>query len=157
MRKHILSAAPESADQPGIDVRSLATVYVTSEDSAHPIDLAFDGHHGPGGTYWLAAQPGPQKIIVAFDTPHTIQKVIVETEEREASRTQEMALAISRDGGSTYRELRRQEFNFNPDSTTWEREEWILAEADVTHVSLSIKPDKGRKDCRASLTTFALS
>jgi len=156
MRKHILPSAPESRDSTTIDVSSLATVYVTSEDPSHPIDLAFDGHRGPGATHWLAGQPGPQKIIVAFDSPQTIQKVILETEEREVSRTQEMDLSISRDGGETYRELRRQEFNFSPDSTTWEREDWMIAERGVTHVRLSIKPDKGGKEFRATLTTFAL-
>ena len=156
MRKRILPVE-ESAGSDAIDVRSLATVYVTSEDGAHPIDLAFDGRQGPGATHWLAGQPGPQKIIIAFDHPQTIHKVVVETEERDASRTQEMTLSISKDGGRAYRDVRRQEFTFSPGGATWEREEWVLAEPEVTHVSLVIKPDKGVHTSRASLTTFAVS
>jgi hypothetical protein len=155
MRKRILPVE-ESADSDAIDVRSLATVSVTSEDAEYPIDLAFDGRQGPGATHWLAGQAGPQKIIIAFDHPQTIQKVVIETEEREASRTQEVTLSLSKDGGRTYRDVRRQEFNFSPDGTTWEREEWTLAERDITHVRLAIKPDKGGGVSRAALTTFAV-
>jgi allantoicase len=119
--------------------------------------LAFDGRRGPGATHWLAEQTGPQKVIIAFDHPQTIRKVVVETEERDASRTQEITLSISKDGGRTYRDLRRQEFNFSPDGSTWEREDWTLAEEAVTHVQLAIKPDKGGRPFRAALTTFAVS
>ena len=156
MRKQILPIGA-STETDAIDVRSLATVYVTSEDGAHPIDLAFDGQGGPGATRWLAGQAGPQTIIVAFDHPQTIHRVVIETEEREASRTQEMTLSLSKDGGRTYRDVRRQEFNFSPDGTTWEREDWTLAEPEVTHVRLAIKPDKGGGASRAALTTFAVS
>jgi hypothetical protein len=156
MRKRIIPLE-ESVESDAIDVHSLATVSVTSEDGAHPIDLAFDGRRGPGATHWLAEQTGPQKVIIAFDHPQTIRKVVVETEERDASRTQEITLSISKDGGRTYRDLRRQEFNFSPDGSTWEREDWTLAEEAVTHVQLAIKPDKGGRPFRAALTTFAVS
>ena len=155
MRKQILPLQGP-AESGAIDVPSLATVYVTSEDGAHPIDLAFDGRHGQGATHWLAEQAGPQQIMIAFDHPQTIQKVVIETEEREATRTQEMTLSISKDGGRTYRDVHRQEFNFSPDGATWEREEWTLAEQAVTHVRLGIKPDKGGRASRAALTTFAV-
>jgi hypothetical protein len=65
-------------------------------------------------------------------------------------------LAVSHDGGSTYRELLRQEFNFSPSGTTFEREEWTTAAGEVTHLRLCIKPDKGDWPCRASLTTLSL-
>ena len=56
-------------------------------------------------------------------------------EEREISRTQEVHLAVSSNGGGeTYRELLRQEFAFNPATTTWECEDWAVAEFNVTHV-----------------------
>jgi hypothetical protein len=38
-----------------------------------------------------------------------------------------LQLAISLDGGRTYRELLRQEYNFSPPGTTFEREEWVVA------------------------------
>ena len=95
-------------------------------------------------------------MILAFDTPQTIRHVGLEVEERHVSRTQELHLSVSNDGGETYRECRRQEFNFSPDGATFEREEWAMSEPGVTHVRVTIKPDKGGKNCRATLTSLAL-
>src|SRR5439155_22200517 len=100
------------------DIAAVATVLVSSEDPRYPIDHAIDGRRGPGASRWIAAQSGEQTLILAFDTPQTIRKIRVEVEEPEISRTQEMAVSISQDGGQTYRELLRQEYNFNPPGTT---------------------------------------
>jgi hypothetical protein len=155
MRKHILHSqlSPEVGEIP---VASIATVFVTSEDIGHPVDQAFDPHRGPGGTRWIAEKAGEQTIILAFDTPQTIRQVNLEFEETEVSRTQELQLAMSNDGGEHYRELRRQEFNFSPDGATFEREEWTISEARVTHLRIKIKPDKRGKPYRATLTSFVL-
>jgi len=65
-------------------------------------------------------------------------------------------LCLSCDGGRTYRELLRQEYNFSPPGTTFEREKWTVSAEGVTHLRLVIKPDKGDKPCRATLTSFVL-
>jgi hypothetical protein len=155
VRKHILHSQ-DSSDAQQIPVASVATVLVSSEDAHHPIDHAFDQHTGPGGTRWVAGKAGEQTVILAFDTPQAIRHVILEVEERQVSRTQELQLSVSNDGGKSYRELRRQEFNFSPDGAAFEREEWATSEANVTHLRITIKPDKGGKDCRATLTSLAL-
>jgi hypothetical protein len=156
MRKYILHRFNESPQKEEIPIGSLATVFVSSEEIDHPIDYVFDQQRGPGGTCWIAGEDGEQIVILAFDTPQTIDQVAIEVEEPNVYRTQEIQLAVSKDGGVTYRELRRQEFNFSPDSTTFEREEWTISEQDITHVRLWIKPDKGGKDCRATLTSISL-
>ena len=155
MRKYILHSQ-ERSETSEIAVASTATVFVSSEEADHPIDHAFDDHRGPGGTQWVADQAGEQTVILAFDTPQTIRHVGLEVEERHVSRTQELHLSVSNDGGETYRECRRQEFNFSPDGATFEREEWAMSEPGVTHVRVTIKPDKGGKNCRATLTSLAL-
>jgi hypothetical protein len=137
------------------DIAAVATVLVSSEDPRHPIDYAFDGQRGPGASRWIAAQSGEQTLILAFDTPQTIRKILVEVEEPEISRTQEMAVSISQDG-QTYRELLRQEYNFSPPGTTLEHEEWSIKADAITHLRLRIKPDKGGNAGRATLTTLAL-
>jgi hypothetical protein len=155
LRKHIVKAPPSHlGPQPGeMDIAATATVQVTSEDAAHPIEHVFDHRRGPGGSRWIAAEPGEQTLILAFDTPQTMHQTIVEVEEREVSRTQELQLSVSHDGGQTYREMRRQEYNFSPPGTTCEREEWTVMAEGVTHLQLWIKPDKGGKPCRATLTS----
>ena len=72
------------------------------------------------------------------------------------SRTQELHVAISRDGGHTYQTLLRQEYTFSPPGTTFEREEWAIQAEGVTHLQLVITPDKGGTPCYATLTALAL-
>ena len=158
LRKQIFKVPPSlPAPQPGeIDIVAMAIVQVTSEDPAHPIDEIFDNRRGPGGSRWIAAEPGAQTLILVFDTPQTIRQTILEVEEPEVSCTQDLRLSVSHDGGQTYRELRHQEYNFSPPGTTFEREDWKVTAERVTHLQLWIKPDKGGKPCRATLTSLVL-
>jgi hypothetical protein len=157
LRKQILEhpTIPSSSGDE-INVPAVATVLVTSESTDHPIEHVFDGSRGPGGTRWVAALPGEQTVILVFDEPQSIRRIIMEAEEQSVSRTQELAFGVSQDGGQTYRELLRQEFNFSPTGTTFEREEWAVSADNVTHLRLSLKPDKGNQMCVATLTTLAL-
>jgi hypothetical protein len=159
LRKHIIRApASAPAPTPGeIDIAAVATVLVTSEAAEHPVDHAFDLHRGPGGSRWIAGEPGEQTLILAFDAPQAIRRVALEVEEPEVARTQELQLAVSTDGGRTYREVLRQEYNFSPPGTSFEREDWTLDAVGVTHLRLMIRPDKGSKPCRATITSLALS
>lgn len=158
LRKQILKEAPRAPlARPGeIDIAATAVVHVTSEAADHPIDHVFDDSRGPGGSRWVADGPGEQTLIIAFDTPQTLRTIRLEVEEQETSRTQELQIAISCDGGQTYSELLRQEYNFSPPGTSFEREEWSIKAEGVTHVRVWIKPDKGGKPCRATLTSLVL-
>ena len=80
----------------------------------------------------------------------------VETEELYASRTQVLTLSLSQDDGRTYREILRQEFNFSPPGTTFERERWSVVAARVTHLRVAILPDKGGALYRATLTSLEI-
>jgi hypothetical protein len=137
-------------------IATVATVQATSETPKHPIDHAFDEHRGSGGTRWIAGELGEQTVILAFDAPQRIKQIFLEVEELEVARTQELQLCLSYDGGRTYRELLRQEFNFSPAGTTFEREKWLVSAEGVTDLRLVIKPDKGDKPCRATLTSFVV-
>jgi hypothetical protein len=158
LRKRVLDQFSAKPSRPpgGKNIEALATVAVTSEAPGHPIDNAFDGRGGPGGSCWIAADPGEQALIVAFDAPQEIREIDLEVEEPEASRTQEVSLGLSRDGGQTYREVLRQEYNFAPPGTTFEREQWAVNGEGITHVRLVINPDKSGRPCRATVTSFAL-
>src|SRR5262249_43439721 len=148
-----ITSAPRSGEKA---IAAIATVLVTSEAADHPIDHAFDHRRGPGGTRWVAAAPGEQRLILAFDTPQTIRTISLEVEESEVSRTQVLHVSVSSDGGQTYQELRRQEYAFSPPGTTFEREEWAVTVEGVTHLQLVITPDKGGHPCRATLTSLVV-
>jgi hypothetical protein len=161
LRKNILKqdrseTVPPAMSATMISIPDVASVLVSSEDSLHPIDHVFDDHNGPGGTRWIAGEVGEQTIIVAFDRPLRLQKVNLEIEEPEMSRTQELSLGISDDGGQRYKEVLRQEYNFSPPDATFEREWWAVPVENMTHLRLIIKPDKGNKHSRATVTSLKL-
>ena len=140
-----------------ISIANVATVQVTSEETDHPIDNAFDPSRGPGGSRWIAGALGEQSVTLVFDSPQTIRQIGIEVEELAVSRTQELSLSTSSDGGRTYRELIRQEFNFSPPATSFERELWSVSAGVVTHLRLEIKPDKGGRVGRATLTSLTVA
>lgn len=158
LRKQIITAFPgHPVSHAGeIDIAATAIVHVTSEDPAHPIEHAFDHQRGPGGSRWVAAEAGEQTLVLAFDTPQMIHQILVEIEETAVHRTQELQVAVSHDGGQSYRELRRQDYTFSPPGTTFEREDWVVRAEGVTHLQLRLKPDKGGQPCRATLTALVL-
>jgi hypothetical protein len=139
-----------------IDIAAVATVLVTSEAPDHPIDQVFDLDQGRRGAHWIAGEPGEQMVTLAFAAPQTINQILLEVEQPDFARTQELHLSLPCDGGRTYRELLRQEFNFSPPGTTFEREKWTISVQGVTHLRLVIKPDKGEKSCRAKLTSLVV-
>jgi hypothetical protein len=92
-------------------VGKVALAEVTSEDKTHPIESALVGGEKRG---WRAAEPGPQTIRLLFDKPQRIKRIQLAFEETETKRTQECTLRWSRDGGQSYREIVRQQWNFSP-------------------------------------------
>lgn len=158
MRKEILGSDGRGGKAAGdeLAVAELARVQVSSELAEHPVEHAFDGRRGPGGSRWVAETPGEQTLVLVFDAPQAVRTVALEIEEKEESRTQELQLAVSRDGGKSYQEIVRQEFNFAPSGATFEREEWQVGGEPVTHLRLQIKPDKGSSRRRVSLTSLVL-
>jgi hypothetical protein len=158
LRKQILKDFPGArvAWPDAKDIPALATVLFTSEAPDHPVDCLFDSKAGPGGTRWVAASEGEQTLILAFDTPQTIRDISLEVEEPGTSRTQVLSVALSEDGGLTYRERIRQEFTFSPPGTTFEREVWAVPAEGVTHLRLMIRPHKGEGPARATLTALAV-
>jgi hypothetical protein len=158
LRKQVIKAASSAPIPPSddIEIAAVATVLVTSEAPNHPIDHAFDDRRGPAGSGWVAGEPGEQTVILAFDRPQAIRWVALEVEEPEVARTQELQLAVSHDGGRTYREVLRQEYTFSPPGTTFEGEGWAVNSDAVTHLRLHIKPDKGGEPCRATITSLRL-
>ena len=138
------------------DIPALATVLVTSEAPDHPVDHLFDTSGGPGGTRWIAGVAGEQTLVLAFDAPQSIRAIGIEAEEPSATRTNVLTISLSEDGGRTYREQIRQEFNFSQPGSTFEREEWSVPAERITHVRVVIQPDKGHAPHRATLTSLTV-
>jgi hypothetical protein len=95
-----------------LNLDELAVVHVTSEQSDYPIESAFLAD----GVGWRAASKGTQTIRLVFDEPQHINRIWLMFEEAENARTQEFVLRWSADGGQTFHEIVRQQWNFGPDS-----------------------------------------
>ena len=142
------------AHQHWLNVDALAQVEVTSEEAEHPIESGLL----PGGeSGWRAGQSGPQIVRLVFDKPQSIKRLHLEFHEDQLERTQQFVLRWSSNGGESYREIVRQQYNFSPPATTDEREDYPVDLDGVTTLELSIVPDISGGPARASLAQLRLA
>jgi len=141
------------SEETWLDLKKLAKVEVTSEDPKHPMESALGICAGPG---WMAAARGEQTIRLLFDSPVKLRRICVVFHEYTGNRTQEFVIGWSCDGGKTYREIVRQQFNFSSGATK-EVEDYEVQLDQVTNLELRINPDINGGDSRASLETLRLA
>lgn len=137
-----------------LDVERAAIVEVTSEDKDYPVESAFASGEARG---WRAAMAGSQTIRLVFDQPQRLEHISFVFEENETARTQEFVLRRSPDGGSSSKEIVRQQWNFSPPETTREVEEYEVELSNVTVLELIITPNTSGGAARASLKSMRLS
>jgi len=157
MRKRIgnpVSQQNVNSDHKWLDIEKLAMVEVTSEDAEFPIESALLPDKASG---WRASGPGKQIIRLLFDNPRRLQWIRLNFEELEIERTQEYILRWSPDGGQSYQEIIRQQWNFSPEGSTNEVEDYQIELPAVTILELSINPDISKKNAFASLEELRLA
>ena len=157
MRKCVIGQCPRevSAVEPGwLDLERLAQVEITSEDADYPIDSALIPGTGSG---WRAAQSGEQTIRLLFDEPLRLTRIHLVFHEGEWERTQEFVLQWSSDGGQSYREIVRQQYNFSPPEAVREVEDYDVDLDGVTALELKIVPDISGGSAWASLTQLSVA
>jgi hypothetical protein len=151
MRKRLIRPEPRDTG-PWLPVAELASVEMTSEDPAAPVESALQGR-APG---WRATEAGPQTIRIVFDRPHALRRIRLVFDEPELARTQELVLRWSPDGQS-FREVVRQQWNFSPAGATREVEDYRVDLATVKVLALDIVPSIGGGRAVASLTELRLA
>jgi hypothetical protein len=157
MRKRLIAEVRDSTlppEQDWLNVEDLAQVEVTSEDPAHPIESAL--LHG-AGSGWRAAEPGTQTIRLLFDRPQRLRWIRVDFVEPDFERTQEYVLRWSPDGGQSFRDIVRQQWNFSPQAATTEREDHRVDLSGVTVLELTITPNIGGGPAFASLARMRMA
>jgi hypothetical protein len=157
MRKRIIARVQQGTaapDQEWLNVEDLAEVEITSEDSAHPIEDALLPGRAAG---WRAGGPGEQTIRLLFAHPQRLRRICLNFVEPHAERRQEYALRWSADGGQSFREIVRQQWNFSPQGATREREDHRVDLPAVTVLELSITPDTSGGNAFASLAELRLA
>jgi hypothetical protein len=157
MRKRLITPIPHDVPHPDegcLDLDRIAVVEVTSEEKEYPVESALVSGEMRG---WRAADSGAQTIRLIFDEPQKLKRIALVFEETKIERTQEFVLRWSGDGGRSFREIVRQQWNFSPPNAIREVEEFQVALSAVTVLELVIVPDISRGAARASLRSLRLS
>ena len=156
MRKQIIGGTSRTAanEQNWLDLDRIASVVLTSEDGAFPIECALLGKSEQG---WRAAKPGVQNIRLIFDQPQRLKRISLVFVETDVARTQEFTLRWSPDRGHSFHEIVRQQWNFSWPDGTREAEDYEVQLPDVTLLDLTIQPDKERGISRASLFSLRVA
>jgi hypothetical protein len=157
MRKRIIPPVKKDASPPGenwLDLERLAQVEITSEDAAYPIESALLPGQGSG---WRATEPGEQTIRLLFAHPQQLRRIWLQFVEPVTERTQQFVLRWSPDGGQSFREIVRQQWNFSPQGAACETEDHRVDLMGVTVLELRIIPDISRGNAFASLAQLRLA
>jgi uncharacterized protein (DUF736 family) len=155
MRKKLINSdtmRPHSQEE-WLDLEEIARVEVTSEDPNFPIEAALAAGEGSG---WRAAKKGKQMIRIVLDNPTTLRRIRLEFSEREIERTQEFTLRWSQAGGP-FREIVRQQWNFSPQGSTSEIEDYQVQLEEVSALELTLKPDLTPDTAFATLAAWRVS
>lgn len=155
MRKNIVRR--ESGSQAGaewLELANMTQVEITSEDPSQPIESALEPFGEPG---WRAAETGPQRIRLFFDTPLKLKRIFLLIDENEVPRNQQFVLRWSGDNGRSYHDIVRQQYRFSPPGTTTEQEDYKVDLHGVTALELEIVPDLDGAPVKASLARFLLA
>ena len=158
MRKRLITPTPQDTPAPSeewLDLESATVVEVASEEKGDPVESALISGETEG---WRAADSGTQTIRLVFDVPQRIRRIWLVFEEPDTERTQEFVLRWFSDGGHSFREIVRQQWNFSPPDATRETEDYRVDLSGVTVLELVIVPDKSRGEAaRASLKSLRLA
>jgi hypothetical protein len=155
MRKSTISPLQDdtsSNHEAWLDVESLARVELTSEQESYPFESALVAGQG-----WRASGPGKQTIRLVFAHPQRLRRIKLQFVETAIARAQEYVLRCSCDGGRTFRDIVRQQWNFSPDGSTVQTEEHQVDLANVDVLELSIVPDTSGGSACASLAQLRIS
>ena len=157
MRKRIIGPGPtrDRRSMPSwIDLREIATVEVTSEDPNFPIESVFTSE---GASGWRAAEKGKQTVRLIFDEPLLVRRLQFHFVDADHERTQEFTVKwFSADGGEP-KEIVRQQWNFSPEGSTQELEDYEVNLGNVSVLELVIKPDLKHDEARAMLATWRVA
>ena len=158
MRKRVLgpSSSPRHSSDASewLNLTELAEVEVTSEADGYPVEAAFNFGLGAG---WRAAASGEQRIRLILDEPQSFRRMRLEFHEHEIARTQEFAVRWSGGADEPLVQIVRQQWNFSPEGSTIESEDYTFDLKGVVILELTIDPDRGAGKAYASLADWRLA
>src|SRR4030081_3574213 len=158
MRKRVLGSTllpSDAADgHEWLKLQDLAEVEVTSEADGYPIETVFNFGAGPG---WGRACSGVKRMRLVFDQPQSISHMRLQFNESDVARTQEFTVRWSGRPDEPLKEVVRQQWNFSPDGSTAESEDYAIDLKRVSILELTIYPDRGAAETLAKLANWRLA
>ena len=157
MRKRIVTHGTQAVAPPDgdwLDLENLAQAELTSEDASHPTESALKPAVGSGGP---AAEPGQHTVRLLFDKPLQVKRIHLQFHEGKQQRTHEFLLRWSSDGGRSYHEILRQQYNFSPPNDTREIEDYEVDLVGLRVLEIIIFPDISGGCARASIAELRLA
>jgi hypothetical protein len=156
MQKRMIEREPATrvSDAEWLDVESKAAVEITSEESNRPIELAFRGGEEGG---WRAGDAGVQIVRLVFRQPQRISRIRLRFSEKSVERMQEFVLRWAPDQGQPFREIVRQQWNFSPQGSNIELEDYHVDLNAVGVLELAVNPDVAGRGAFASLDEFRIA
>jgi hypothetical protein len=150
MQKRVIDREPAKgvSEADWLDLESQATVEITSEESNRPIELAFRNGEEVG---WRAGSPGVQVVRLVFHHPRSISRIRLRFSETGTERTQELVLRWAPDQSRPFKEIVRQQWNFSPQGSNIELEEYRVDLNAVGVLELTVNPDVAGRRAFASL------
>jgi hypothetical protein len=155
MRKRLSTTKPQDAphlEKGWLDLDLAAAVEVTSEDKEYPVESALVSEEMRGRR---AADSGTQTIRLIFDEPQRFTRISLVRGNRSTAHPR-FVLRWSGDGGGSFREIVRQQWNFSPPSTIREVENDRVDLSGVTVLELVIVSDISGGAALASLKSLRL-
>ncbi len=156
MKKSVLDAAPSKLEErkEWLHLEQLANVEVTSEDPDYPVESVFAANGGQG---WRAANPGRQIIRLLFHEPQSVRQIHLEFSETQVARSQEFTLRWRSSADTSLREIVRQQWNFSPQGSTSQVEDYQVNLTGVSALELVLDPDLSGAGAIASLDRWQIA
>ena len=157
MRKHIIASTEPSHSrkvEEWLNLEEAASVEASSEDPQHPIESAFKHGETLG---WRAEESGLQTIRLFFDEPKDLRRIWLRFSEPEVERTQQFTLSWADSQTTPFRQIVRQQWNFNPRTSAEEIEDYRVDLIQVLALELAIDPDLGKNQAFATLAEWRMA
>lgn len=156
MRKRMIEENEQqstSQERNWLDLGHLAIAELSSENPEYPLESAL---HAGKDSCWRADKPGEQTIRLSFDSPQSVRHIHLLFCEEAQERTQQFTLSWSSNGGQSYSEIVRQQYNFSPPETEIEKEQYDVCLDGLTNLELTLVPDISGSDAYASISELRL-
>lgn len=153
---HKQVAAKKHPEEDWMPLEESVRAQLTSEDPEFPLENALSLSPECDEKGWRAGESGPQTITLNFLTPVRIRRIFLHFVESEFERTQEFSLRYMTQAGIR-QEIVRQQWNFSPNGSTQETEDYTVELEGVTRLELRIDPELGNEKARATLRAWKVA